>query len=1246
MGKYKRNITIALLLDQISSPFESSIWHSVVQNAKKHNHNVQVFIGQQLGSAHRDTKEENIIYNLVNKEKIDGIIISSGTLKPIDGSDFLQFTKKYCDIPAVSISIEVEGMNTTIIDNFAGMVELVEHQITEHNAKKLAFVKGPDDNAEAVERYEAYLQALKNHSIPLDKEIVFKGDFKFEKGKEAVQKLKKLDRFDTDVIVCCNDDTARGVIDELRSLGIKVPSDIGVVGFDNNPGVEYLKPSLSTVDQPLDKMIEVSYNNIINQIEEKKCKSKEIIPARMVARESCGCIPFVAKESSQLLLNQSTKQNNRKLVVAESSILKKDLTKEMLKELKRSYPSDNSSKDSAMKFFKTLNHLVTTNVFEGTIELDWTNLILQLQIELAELYALEIDKKRLDDHFKIASGIVGDIYNSKQGHSQKLRNDKDLYHREFKHDLNYVITLSECVKVVTRHLEIIGLNKCYMVLYDGKSKRVSNFDWDIPANSRLIMAYENGNTIVDPDNEIIFKTANHLPDQFINRKEQTILATTALYDRKEQYGYLVYDLNLTNDDYYLTLQEYLCSTLSHIFLWQRRDLLEKENKETLNKLQESNNKLTDLDDMKNDFIANITHDFRSPLSIILNNADIGRKYEDDENCKEINIKRYNTIYNASEKLKDAIDRLLDLAKMDSEGLKLNVNKVQPKKFLSKLTDFYRSSVLSSKIKIIDSLPFHEIDNFFTDIDKLEEILNNIISNAIKYISSEDGEIIIHLDEDDNNVTIKIEDNGIGIEKEKLETIFNRFEQVEGGRNSLYKGTGLGLAYAKQLTGFLKGKIYAESEGLNCGTTFILTFKKGKDHFEDNAEIVNELSEIKLSEKISNSLKNNITEKLNIDNSKIEKHITDLNNEDEFDSKKGIILIIDDNPEIRDIEMTYLKKNGYKNFITAADGYQGINAAYKYRPDFILCDYNMPKKKGDEFHDELITNPDFKKIPLVFATALADRSLLIDRQRKGAVAYLGKPIIEDELITTVDIHITKYMEYKEIVMQATIDELTTINNRRNVMKLFSKKLAIRNLRDISLIFFDIDFFKVLNDTYGHQLGDRVLKEFGEIIKRSVRRYDIAGRYGGEEFIIVLPDTSKKQAIHVAKKLEKEIDQSILVHKDKEIKYSASFGICSLFADKEFILSKLKLKSLDEIYKIDAKKETDWSFIKEKKIQLEDILIEMADQAQYHAKSTICKECGYKSEKAINFADNQCPKCNSKKLIQGRNKIVSFPDKIVK
>lgn len=1263
MGKKKARPTIGLLIHRLEGEYSSQIWRTVSDLAVVHDFNLIVYIGNTIVSIINSAAPENIIYFAIEAEKLDGIITVTSTVASEIGIDIYQnYFKRFQDIPAVSIGIPIEGIPSVLVENKVGMKALINHLIEEHNYTRIAFIKGPESNMEARARYEAYEESLQEHDIAVDPLLVCPGKFNSMDGEEAVRILLDERKVTFDAIAAANDDMAYAALKSLKERGYRIPEDIAVTGFDDDENFRYITPPFTTVHQPLSDLARKSVELLLDEIGGKEIPDIIHFPAYPVIRQSCGCPPIPKKIHKSGLANLSVKNDDFVLRINEQ---KKEIITSTLDNL--GVPSESRAQyrdffdrfiDNLMedvinqeanhKVTLTLNEFLSHTIMNEEVTFSWNRAFYSIRMQLLPLIVKPGQKNTLEDIFQNAQLLVGEILQRKEGYRKNQLNYSDSFIRRFLSIMNNIVDLSDLLKVIVNNLHHFGLKSFYLSLYEEDPKRLPIIDWYVPTDSKNLLAIKNEHDVVmhNKRNGTVFPTKKLLPPDRYPTDERFSWIVRALYSREGNYGVGIYSLDSRDASDFVNLHDIICAGLQTIILWETRSRVEKTLKTALDELkfqsqelEDSNQKLAKLDDLKNDFIANITHDFRSPLMIILNTADLGIKYDANTDAKI--TRRYKTIYDASLKLKTTIDRLLDLAKMDAQGVKLHVKKLPIKAFVESLSDFYRSAVLSTNIKIVDILPTQEVSNFYTDPDKLEEVLNNIISNALKFVNPKDGQITIEVNDFTDHINITVSDNGIGIPQEKLEAIFGRFEQVEGGKDSQYKGTGIGLAFSKQLMDYLKGKIRAESEGPGRGARFVLELKKGRDMFrqEDISDDIDIYDRVQMNrDNLLRLIESDLQEKTQPDD--IEVFINELNKDGEFELRKSMILIVEDNKFIREIEKEYLQKAGYKNFIIAKDGKQGIEAAYKYRPDLIICDYNMPVMKGDQFHDELVNNPDFKRIPFIFLTAIADKSIIAERKKKGAVAYLGKPIDENDLQVSVEIHLMKYLEFKETYHHATTDELTKVYNRRTLLKLLQEKMAIRKFRPLSLIFFDIDHFKIFNDTYGHQAGDMVLEKVGHIAKNSLRNYDIAGRYGGEEFLVILQDTDIERASIVAEKLRQNIERIDLEHKQRKLSITASFGVASLTDHESYIANELGLTELKGLYEVEDSEGADWQKIEEQKVKVLETLLNLADRALYQAKATVCSGCGYQSEKSELFEPDACPKCGSKELIKGRNRVILF------
>ncbi len=660
----------------------------------------------------------------------------------------------------------------------------------------------------------------------------------------------------------------------------------------------------------------------------------------------------------------------------------------------------------------------------------------------------------------------------------------------------------------------------------------------------------------------------------------------------------------------------------------------REVKDRTLQLDQANKKLLKLDEVKNEFIANISHDFRSPLTVILNISDLALK---QEYHNEVTRKDFEVIHKASFRLKNAIDKLLDIAKMDAQGVKLHISNIPLNAFLGDILEFYRGSLFSSGVRILSNFPDHDPEDFYSDAEKLEEIMDNILSNAIKFVDPQTGVITVELLDHDQSVKIIIQDNGIGISPDKLESIFNRFEQAQSAKDSIYKGTGIGLAFSKQLVNHLKGKIYAQSEGEGQGSSFIIELQKGKEMFHPD-DFHAPVSAKQKSNNYRNILENDMEDRLA--KKGVSSFIKDLNQDGEYTHIKALILIIDDDPNIRNIVMKYLQKQGFINFVMANDGKEGLEAVYNYNPDLIISDINMPNMRGDQFQDELLSNPSYHQIPIVFLSAVADHKIKTERREKGASAYLQKPIDEKELIITVNQFLKNYFKYLKVFNLATVDQLSRLNNKRELMNRFTRELSTRVFRNLSLILFDIDNFKDINDEYGHHCGDLVIEYIGRQISKKLRKHDISGRYGGDEFLIILPNTDLKQAMIAADELRIMIAEGYIEFEGNKINVSISSGLASLIDHAPYIEDKLQIDSIKNIFEMEENSAVDWDNVNSVKHQIQALLFNMADEAMYSAKRPLCNNCRFSIPEKKGVKTETCPRCGSTDIKEGRNRVESF------
>lgn len=276
----------------------------------------------------------------------------------------------------------------------------------------------------------------------------------------------------------------------------------------------------------------------------------------------------------------------------------------------------------------------------------------------------------------------------------------------------------------------------------------------------------------------------------------------------------------------------------------------------------------------------------------------------------------------------------------------------------------------------------------------------------------------------------------------------------------------------------------------------------------------------------------------------------------------VALVADDSKVARKIAVGCLSREGIK-VLEAEDGAKAyeIIASQRERVDIVLSDLMMPAMDGKTLCRRIRKDLLMVDIPVIFLTGITDLSELIELFRVGATDYLVKPFAKEELLARVLVHVERnriQRQLRDTIEQlkranetikqlSIIDPLTGCYNRGYLNEHINPEIkrSIRYESPISIIICDIDHFKKVNDTFGHQCGDEVLIEFVRIIQNTIRKdLDWVARYGGEEFVIVLPETSTQNAKVLAERLRVTIEKTSIKSLNKTISITASFGIAGL------------------------------------------------------------------------------------------------------
>ncbi len=306
-----------------------------------------------------------------------------------------------------------------------------------------------------------------------------------------------------------------------------------------------------------------------------------------------------------------------------------------------------------------------------------------------------------------------------------------------------------------------------------------------------------------------------------------------------------------------------------------------------------------------------------------------------------------------------------------------------------------------------------------------------------------------------------------------------------------------------------------------------------------------------------------------------------------EEKGFLVLIVDDNPQNLQVLAALIEECGGDS-ILAMNGKEALQALSVDSPELILMDVMMPEMDGYEVCRILKTDPKHKRasmIPVIFITAKTDSEDIVKGFKAGGVDYISKPFIAEELKMRIFTHLKLYHTQRELMrlnedyletnkklsqameqlrVASVTDTLTGIYNRRHVMlRMEDEATQIKRYGgSFSIILADIDFFKCVNDTYGHDCGDHVLKETARILKEKARVQDVLARWGGEEFLIFLPKTNLEGAMILADRMRKAIEQEKIRFGKATLQITITMGVAEY--DREEPLDRVIKRSDVALY----------------------------------------------------------------------------------
>ena len=497
------------------------------------------------------------------------------------------------------------------------------------------------------------------------------------------------------------------------------------------------------------------------------------------------------------------------------------------------------------------------------------------------------------------------------------------------------------------------------------------------------------------------------------------------------------------------------------------------------KTRQQAERLLELDKQKTEFFQNISHEFRTPITLIQGPLESAVAAGEGLSYSQSAIALRN-----SRRLLRLVNQLLDLQRLNAGRMQPSFHPCDLAEFVSQIVESFRPYCEKKKLHLVTQLD--ECSPVYLDMEKFDKVVYNLLSNAMKF-TPEGGTISVRLKSERDRCILQVQDTGIGIVKEQIPHLFERFRQAEGSANRSYEGSGLGLALVKELVELHGGQVTLESV-YGQGTTFTLWLLTGNAHLpaQQILETPTELNTSRASVELADLELVSTTD--NIEDTTINLSPS-IDTQDSALKTQHSILVVDDNPDLRTYVSEIFRRNGY-HVQTARNGSEGHSLAQEIIPSLIVTDLMMPLVSGLEMIQMIRKEEKLKGIPIILLTAKADEETRIEGTEHGADAYLAKPFNDRELLAEVRNLLGLKENERRIVELNTY--LTESVLKRFLPAVLVQKAATGDLtldlrpepRLITVLFSDIVGFTQLSNTLRSRRVAELLNEYLEAMTKVV------------------------------------------------------------------------------------------------------------------------------------------------------------------
>lgn len=583
------------------------IWQAAMAFAEEADADLIVFPGRNLEAPHGFDYQYNRIFSLMNGENLDALVlITTLVCNYVDAAEISRFCAGFAGIPLVSVGMELPEAPSIIIDNRAGVRQLVKHLVEAHGARRVAFVRGPANNWEAGERFEAYRQELEAQGIPFDPALVAQGDFTGFSVGPAIDGFFSKNAEAPDAFVFANDEMAIKGLQALRERGCKVPTRTAVTGFDDIAEAQAQMIPLTTVRQPLEEMARRAMGMAMDMLDGKEAPRLTVLPAEAVIRSSCGCLVRSVGGIDEIERRAGSAAAAGRDGCADA----------VMESLRGSEPGKISGLEQRRgRIGETVDGLLRLMAGKADRDLFFLRFVESLQEEIQEgldpgewqlilpaiCCAIEggpsaaAGRGELAPLYRRCAALASEMAAIRLGAGRAAAGGESNVLQDVQFNLSSIMHIEELVASLRNQLPRLGIDTFALSQYPHEWRHDPRRPWEEPPDSRFVGGMEDGSKRrAADDGSELYPSGLLVPPGVLGADKRRSLAVFPLFIRESHYGTIVYELTRRSGYVYEILTTQISGILKSISLYHAKEQAEERLRRAMLELESYNKELSDL----------------------------------------------------------------------------------------------------------------------------------------------------------------------------------------------------------------------------------------------------------------------------------------------------------------------------------------------------------------------------------------------------------------------------------------------------------------------------------------------------------------------------------------------------------------------------------------------------------------------------------------------------------------------------